>query len=123
MNPLERTAVLALVPARLVVLLAPATPAGTAVVKVICPSSAYYERAINWRNEMTVGDVVVKTESGWGSWGSGSATYKGVSRDGQAIRCQYQAPSGPSAWYSYKIKRQIIECKRVTSGYECTVKD
>ena len=38
MNPLERTALLALVPARLVVLLAPATPAGTAVVKVICPT-------------------------------------------------------------------------------------
>jgi hypothetical protein len=34
MNPLERTAVLALVPTWLVVLFAPATPAGTAVVKV-----------------------------------------------------------------------------------------
>ena len=72
---------------------------------------------------MTAGDVVVKTQSGWASGGSGSATYRGVSRDGQTIRCNYQAQSGPNAWYSYKIKRQIIECKGAQSGFECTVKD
>jgi len=124
MNPLERAVLLALVSAWLILILVPAAPAGTAVVKVISPGRAPLQYGANWRNELQAGDVVITTPPGWSAYHNGHGSLEGPRRDGQTIFCHYRDEKmGFGSWYSHTIKRQIIECKYVPRGFECTVKE